>query len=98
MGGSDPQNATAKALMGLLSAWREGWKVDVIVGANNPHVELVERMSRRLPAATLHVQSPHMAQLMSDADCAIGAGGSMTWERCCLGQRNLRTDEYRAYH
>jgi UDP-2,4-diacetamido-2,4,6-trideoxy-beta-L-altropyranose hydrolase len=91
MGGSDPQNATAKALMGLQSAWREGWKVDVIVGANNPHVESVERMSRRLPDATLHVQSSHMAQLMSEADCAIGAGGSMTWERCCLGLPSLVT-------
>jgi spore coat polysaccharide biosynthesis predicted glycosyltransferase SpsG len=26
-----------------------------------------------------------MAALMTDADLAIGAGGSTNWERCCLG-------------
>ena len=26
-----------------------------------------------------------MAELMAAADLAIGAGGSTTWERCCLG-------------
>ena len=26
-----------------------------------------------------------MAKLMLDADLAIGAGGSTSWERCCLG-------------
>ena len=26
-----------------------------------------------------------MAELMSQADLAIGAGGTATWERCCLG-------------
>jgi spore coat polysaccharide biosynthesis predicted glycosyltransferase SpsG len=26
-----------------------------------------------------------MAQLMADSDLAIGAAGSTSWERCCLG-------------
>ena len=26
-----------------------------------------------------------MAELMVQADCAIGAGGTATWERCALG-------------
>jgi UDP-2,4-diacetamido-2,4,6-trideoxy-beta-L-altropyranose hydrolase len=33
----------------------------------------------------LHVDPPSMAQLMAEADVAIGAAGSTTWERCCLG-------------
>jgi UDP-2,4-diacetamido-2,4,6-trideoxy-beta-L-altropyranose hydrolase len=89
MGGSDPSNATAKALAGLESAWQPGWHVDVIIGASNPHRESIESICARLPAATLYVQTSKMAQLMTAADCAIGAGGSTTWERCCLGLPSL---------
>ena len=32
-----------------------------------------------------------MAELMLAADCAITAGGSTTWERCCLGLPALVT-------
>jgi UDP-2,4-diacetamido-2,4,6-trideoxy-beta-L-altropyranose hydrolase len=85
MGGSDPGNATAKALAGIQAAWQEGWQVDVVVGAGNPHREEIEAMCARLPSAVIHVQTSKMAELMTTADCAIGAGGSTTWERCCLG-------------
>ena len=36
-----------------------------------------------------HVQTSYMAKLMADADLAIGAGGSASWERCCLGLPSL---------
>jgi UDP-2,4-diacetamido-2,4,6-trideoxy-beta-L-altropyranose hydrolase len=85
MGGSDPGNATGKVLAGLESAWQMGWQVDVIIGAGNPHRVSIESICSRLPAATLYVQTSNMAKLMTAADCAIGAGGSTTWERCCLG-------------
>ena len=31
------------------------------------------------------METDNMAELMFDADLAIGAGGSTSWERCCLG-------------
>ena len=31
------------------------------------------------------VGAKNMAQLMTEADLAIGAAGSTSWERCCLG-------------
>jgi UDP-2,4-diacetamido-2,4,6-trideoxy-beta-L-altropyranose hydrolase len=89
MGGSDPTNATAKALAGLEAAWQDSWHVDAVIGAGNPHRESIETICSRLPAATLHIQASNMAQLMTAADCAIGAGGSTTWERCCLGLPSL---------
>jgi UDP-2,4-diacetamido-2,4,6-trideoxy-beta-L-altropyranose hydrolase len=91
MGGSDSSNVTGKALAGLASAWKDGWHVDVIIGAGNPHREAIQSICSRLPAATFHVQTAMMAQLMTTADCAIGAGGSTTWERCCLGLPALVT-------
>lgn len=32
---------------------------------------------------------PDMAERMLTADLAIGAGGTTTWERCCLGLPTL---------
>jgi spore coat polysaccharide biosynthesis predicted glycosyltransferase SpsG len=34
---------------------------------------------------TLHRGANNMAELMRQADLSIGAGGVMSWERCCLG-------------
>jgi len=33
----------------------------------------------------IHVDTRAMSALTAAADLAIGAGGSSTWERCCLG-------------
>ena len=34
---------------------------------------------------TFYVNIDNIGELMSKAHLAIGAGGSTTWERCCLG-------------
>lgn len=90
MGGSDPGNETGKVLSALLDCG-QGLKVDVVIGASNPHAQAIAVACRKLPNASLHVQTPRMAELMVAADCAIGAGGSTTWERCCLGLPALVT-------
>jgi UDP-2,4-diacetamido-2,4,6-trideoxy-beta-L-altropyranose hydrolase len=89
MGASDPSNATAKALAGLEAVWQKNWHVDVVIGSSNPHGKSLDALCSKLPAAALHVQTTDMARLMTEADCAIGAGGSTTWERCCLGLPSL---------
>lgn len=82
-GGSDQDNETEKALLGTLSTNKD-FHIDVVVGSSNPHkARLLEICHDR--NITLHVQTPHMAKLMLDADLAIGAGGSASWERCCMG-------------
>jgi UDP-2,4-diacetamido-2,4,6-trideoxy-beta-L-altropyranose hydrolase len=91
MGGSDPDNETSKVLGGLLLSWDSRWTVDVVIGSSNPNAKYVEVACHRLPNAQLHVQTTKMAELMLAADCAINAGGSTTWERCCLGLPALVT-------
>jgi UDP-2,4-diacetamido-2,4,6-trideoxy-beta-L-altropyranose hydrolase len=89
MGGTDSLNETTKALTGLSQARLPEMIVDVVIGEGNPHRAAVEAACARLPKAELHVQTLRMAELMSAADLAICAGGSVTWERCVLGLPGL---------
>jgi len=83
-GGADAPDATGQALavLGTLAAKLE---LDVVVGAGNPHQAALRERCAGLPAATLTVGVSDIAQRMAAADLFIGAGGTMTWERACLG-------------
>jgi UDP-2,4-diacetamido-2,4,6-trideoxy-beta-L-altropyranose hydrolase len=84
MGGSDPLDETSIALRGIAMMGRQ-LTVDVVIGAANPHRAAVAVACATLADTTLHVQTQEMAALMARADCALGAPGTATWERCALG-------------
>jgi UDP-2,4-diacetamido-2,4,6-trideoxy-beta-L-altropyranose hydrolase len=84
-GGSDPTNETAKAVHAVQMLNRPDIDVDVIVGIANPHRNEIEQLCATSPNVHFHCQVPNMAEFMVQADLALGAGGSTTWERCCLG-------------
>jgi UDP-2,4-diacetamido-2,4,6-trideoxy-beta-L-altropyranose hydrolase len=84
-GGSDPENITGLAIEVLSDAEFLHLQVDVVVGAQNPNREGVQKLVQDRPGTTLHVQTSNMAELMCESDLAIGAGGSATWERLYLG-------------
>jgi UDP-2,4-diacetamido-2,4,6-trideoxy-beta-L-altropyranose hydrolase len=84
MGGSDPRDETSIALRGIAMMGRQP-AVDVVIGTANPHRDAVAAACATLADATLHVQTREMAALMARADCALGAPGGATWERCTLG-------------
>lgn len=84
-GGSDPDRLTHKAISALHSLDRPDITADIIVGGSNPHREEINAMCRELPNMTYHCQVSNMAELIAEADLAIGAGGATTWERCILG-------------
>lgn len=84
-GASDPHNATAVVLEGIARSGIEA-QVDAVLGAGARHLAAVRRQIAQLPQTVrLHVDTPDMANLMLGADLAIGAGGTTSWERCCLG-------------
>jgi spore coat polysaccharide biosynthesis predicted glycosyltransferase SpsG len=89
MGGSDPFNETGKVLAGL--SHLPQLYIDVAIGTGNPHRSAIEAACAGLRHATLHVQTPAMAELMAAADCAICGAGNITWERCALGLPGLAT-------
>ncbi len=88
-GGADEPNLTALALTALSLLARNDIAIDVVISATTPHREAIADQVSSLPTARLHVQTARMAELIAEADLAIGACGSSTWERCCLGLPTL---------
>ena len=82
-GGVDENNYTLQAIEALTEV-NAGFQVDVVIGAQHPFKELIEKTCAKYNFVC-HVQVSYMAKLMAEADLAIGAGGTAIWERCCLG-------------
>lgn len=88
-GGSDPGNETEKALNALRLLKRPDIAADIVVGGANPRKEEIRAICDTLAQTTFHCDTPDMAQLMAEADLAVGAGGTSNWERCCMGLPSL---------
>ena len=82
MGGSDPTNETMKILEALEDFQFK--HVDVVVGNGNVFKEQIREVCVER-GYSYHCQINYMSKLMQQADFAIGAGGSTTWERCYVG-------------
>jgi UDP-2,4-diacetamido-2,4,6-trideoxy-beta-L-altropyranose hydrolase len=88
-GGVDPANLTGQALEALMDPALAHLAVDVVLGLQSPHHQAVGELAARRPHTTLHSPLPSLAGLIARADLSIGAGGSTTWERACLGLPSL---------
>lgn len=88
-GGMDKDNYTGKLLdsleHGQLSKQLE---FIIVIGANHPDLINIKRLCEQFDYQ-LYINTTEMAQLMLQADIAIGAGGSSSWERCCVGLPSL---------
>lgn len=88
-GATDSHNLTERSLLALEQTAFEG-NADVILGPQTPHLESVRAIAAQSPFdVTVHGAVEDMAALMTQADLAIGAGGTTSWERCCLGLPSL---------
>jgi len=87
MGGVDVDNVTEKVLDELtICNLPNDLKITVVMGGSAPHLESIKSKAIVLPYKTeVKVDVGNMAEIMSNSDVAIGASGSTTWERCCLG-------------
>jgi len=83
-GGVDAANLTGLTIQALTKSAIREIAVDVVIGSDHPNQEEIEIACLKAGFA-LHVQTSQMAELMTAADLGVGAGGSATWERCCVG-------------
>lgn len=83
-GGVDEPNYTAMTVRAVASLNHPELNVDVVVGAQYPYFKEIAILCEQ-HGYQLHIQTDSMAELMKSADLAIGAAGSTSWERCCLG-------------
>jgi len=84
-GGNDSLNLTGMAINAILDLDCSDIDVDVIVHEHGKHANAIYRQCESYQNIHIHSNLPHLAQLMSVADLAIGAGGTTSWERLCLG-------------
>lgn len=84
LGAVDAENITAD-VMRSLSGLALPCEIIVVLGSAAPHRAAVEDLAQSDERMRLVVNPPEFARLMAGCDIAIGAAGSTSWERCCLG-------------
>lgn len=91
LGLSDNVNATEVVLKGILEAGGM-YEVDCVLGEAAPHLDAVKTaISAAGGLWNLHVgaDAEAMAKLTAAADLVVGAPGSASYERCCVGRPTL---------
>ena len=86
LGGSDAANISLDILEALNhSEFSKHAKVTLVLGSQSTLKDCIQETVSRLSfAVEVLIDVDNMAQLMCNADLAIGAAGSSTWERACL--------------
>jgi UDP-2,4-diacetamido-2,4,6-trideoxy-beta-L-altropyranose hydrolase len=85
MGGADTKNVTTKLIYAFSDSKFDAIKFDVVIGTNNSKLIHIEKLIESKNNFMTYHNKPHLADLMHEADFAIGAGGNSVWERICVG-------------
>lgn len=82
-----------KTILALTNLKTKFLTIDLLIGGHaNEDTNLqilIEDLKERSREVRIYNHVEDMAKLMCDADLAIGAGGTTSWERCCLGLPTL---------
>lgn len=87
LGGVDKDNITTKILKALQNKSLPDYcSIIIVMGSTSPWIDAVKQQAAIMQWRTVvKVGVSNMAELMANSDLAIGAAGSTSWERCCLG-------------
>mgnify|MGYP000011643721 FL=1 len=83
----DPDNFTEKVLLAIEKCnLPTSLEIIVVMGSSSPHLDKVIAVSNTfLYEIAIQVDPLNMAEIMANCDLAIGASGSTSLERACLG-------------
>jgi UDP-2,4-diacetamido-2,4,6-trideoxy-beta-L-altropyranose hydrolase len=84
-GGADPLGLVNWLMPALSKILQAGYALDMAVGTETLNLSGIQLFADKTDDVTLHVASNDVAILMAQASVSIGAPGSMTLERSCLG-------------
>ncbi len=86
MGGSDPGNVTLRVLEAINQVDVPALRVAVVAGGDNPHTASIrQRITSFRHDCRLLENVTNMPELITWADLAVSAAGSICWEYCLLG-------------
>jgi len=85
IGGVDQSNKTYDILQDI----PDSFNIVVVLGGQSQHNKMITNYAKIKKNVNVIVDTDNISGLMLDADLAIGAGGSSSWERCCLGLPTL---------
>lgn len=88
-GGADECNLTGRCLSAFLALGKSEIEVDVVVSAGSPYASAIRQQVQGHENIHLHSNLHSLAPLMCQAHLAIGASGTTSWERLCLGLPTL---------
>lgn len=83
-GGSDHTNQTMKTLRAITKLNDKNLNIDVVVGLSNKNKKAIMEQCKTMGKACFYCQIDNIAEVMSYANLAIGAGGLNLWERCYM--------------
>lgn len=93
MGGSDPENLTARVMQAIALTGIADLEVTVVAGGSNPHFEMLETEAVTIGRRVRVLKNiSNVAELMAAAEVAVSAAGSTSWELCLLGLPALLID------
>ena len=92
MGGVDAENITGRVLEELnFCKLPEDIYITIVMGETSPHLDYIRQIIDNLSyKAEVKFNIDNMAENMANVDLAIGASGSSTWERSCLGLPSIQ--------
>jgi len=91
LGGGGNKNIVAVIIRGLEIAFESpDVEIDLVIYSNSRYLSEVQALVNASHLKiNMHIDCTEMARLILNADLAIGAAGTSSWERCCLGLPTL---------